>query len=231
MKLEDLKDPWDDLGEDIEDNWQLDLNLLRQSYLTKASDKLNNFLAVTVYLVVLIVKNLSSIATAATLTFFAFWTIMVSLVLIYEVFLLKSIDYNEHLALLLKKLSLIKLSTIRLLRLGALLLPFNTLLLGYYIITGRNLIEHVVINGVDWVTLVSFIFCALVSYWLIEKISLKNVKKKWMYRFLGGNGSQVLDAIYFMNHISSLEQDDLLIKGTVDNKQYTQGAGFDIRQI
>ncbi len=230
MKLEDLKDPWDDLGEDIEDNWQLDLNLLRQSYLTKASDKLNNllrvklfilcfFLAVTVYLVVLIVKNLSSIATAATLTFFAFWTIMVSLVLIYEVFLLKSIDYNEHLALLLKKLSLIKLSTIRLLRLGALLLPFNTLLLGYYIITGRNLIEHVVINGVDWVTLVSFIFCALVSYWLIEKISLKNVKKKWMYRFLGGNGSQVLDAIYFMNQISSLEQDDLLIKGTVDNKQ------------
>ena len=229
MKLEDLKDPWDDLGEDIEDNWQLDLNLLRQSYLTKASDKLNNllrvklfilcfFLAVTVYLVVLIVKNLSSIATAATLTFFAFWTIMVSLVLIYEVFLLKSIDYNEHLALLLKKLSLIKLSTIRLLRLGALLLPFNTLLLGYYIITGRNLIEHVVINGVDWVTLVSFIFCALVSYWLIEKISLKNVKKKWMYRFLGGNGSQVLDAIYFMNQISSLEQDDLLIKGTVDNK-------------
>ncbi|MEL6538868.1 MAG: hypothetical protein AAFQ98_25860, partial [Bacteroidota bacterium] len=55
-------------------------------------------------------------------------------------------------------------------------------------------------------------FCVLVSYWLLQKISLKNVEKKWMYQLLRGNGSQVLDAIYFMKQISSLEQDDLPFK-------------------
>lgn len=228
MKIEDYQNLWQDLENSVEQNWKLDMDVLRQENLNKASSKLKNlfrvklfilcfFLAVFAYLAVLIVKYLSTIATVVTLASFEFWIIIVICVLIYELFLINKFDYNDPLPILLKRLSLIKLSTIRLLRTGTLILPFNTILLGYYIISGENMIKVIMLNGMDWPLIISLAFSMLVSIWSFRKLSPKNAKKKWMYELLRGNGSQVMDAIYFMNEIRSMEKSDLVIKKEVDN--------------
>ncbi|WP_271766008.1 hypothetical protein [Aquimarina algiphila] len=233
MKIEDYKNLWQDLGNSVEQNWKLDMDALRQENLDKASHKLKNlfrvklfilcfFLAVFAYLAMLIVKYLPTVATIATLASFEFWTFMVICVLIYELFLINKFDYNDPLPKLLKCLSLIKLSTIRLLRVGTLILPFNTILLSYYIIFEENMIGVIIQNGLDWPLTFSLVFSTLISIWSFRKISPKNAKKKWMYKLLRGNGSQVMDAIYFMNQIRSIEKNDSVIKKTVDNNVYSK---------
>lgn len=228
MKIEDYQNLWQDLENSVEQNWKLDMDVLRQENLNKASSKLKNlfrvklfilcfFLVVFAYLAVLIVKYLPTIATVVTLASFEFWILIVICVLIYELFLINKFDYNDPLPILLKRLSLIKLSTIRLLRTGTLILPFNTILLGYYIIFGENMIGVIMLNGIDWLLTISLVFSMLVSIWSFRKLSPKNAKKKWMYKLLSGNGSQVIDAIYFMNQIRSMEKSDLVIKKEVDN--------------
>lgn len=79
------------------------------------------------------------------------------------------------------------------------------------------MIKVIMLNGMDWPLIISLAFSMLVSIWSFRKLSPKNAKKKWMYELLRGNGSQVMDAIYFMNEIRSMEKSDLVIKKEVDN--------------
>src|SRR5690606_36326016 len=106
---------------------------------------------------------------------------------------------------------LIKLSNIRLFRMGTVILPFNTVLLSYYLLFDENLISDVLMYGIDWVSGISLGFCALVSIWSFRKISSKNANKKWMYKLLKGNGSQVLDVMSYLKQIEELENDNKAI--------------------
>ncbi len=218
MQLDEYKRLWTGLENNIERNWQLDLDVLKKLNLGKTRNKIRHlfrvkfialcfFLVVTSHLLLLIIEDELPPTTIITLSFYTLWTALVSVFLIYELFLLQRVNYTEPLVTLLKRLVLIKLSTIRLLRLGALILPVNTAFLGYYFVFGRNLLEDLLNHGINWLIGVTFASCLLISIWLYKKFNAKNAGKPWMYQLLRGNGSQIMDAIHYVKEVQSFEKD------------------------
>ena len=221
MELEDLKLSWAGLNRKLDRNWKLNLQLIRQTNLDKAQQKMKNLILVKAltlgfYLIsmalflVFAVNNWSVIHMAATGVLLGLWALAVCIASIHELELITSLDYSQPIPMLQKRLMKIRLTNIKYLRLGIWIIPlsFAFVILFFKVIFG---VDIVAVGNTTWIianAVFSIVVFVPLAIWLTKKISPKNAEKKWMNKLLGGTGSQITTALSFLSEVEKFEQEE-----------------------
>ncbi len=120
------------------------------------------------------------------------------------------VNYADSLPILQKRLIRARLAIIKYIRLGVWVFPLNFgfIILFFHFLFG---VDIVAVGDRTWI-IGNIIFNTIVfvplAIWAHLKLSPKNADKKWMNRQFRGNGSQITDAIKFLDEIEDFEKSD-----------------------
>lgn len=219
-ELDQLKSIWTGMEAKLDRNWQLNLHTLQTVNLDKARGKMNKLIWTKVSIMGIAMLFTSMFMAysigrwevthqAITGIIFGMWTFAILVTSIHELSLVASLDYSQPIPVLQKKLIEIKLLTIRYLRLSVWIFPlyFGFMILLFDLFFG---VDIVAVGDVNWIIAnLVFSVCIFIpaAIWMYKKLSAKNANKKWMNKLLGGNGSQIMDAVNFLEEIKTYEND------------------------
>ena len=220
---QNIEQLWSEINEKMDRNWKINFELVRRMNLDKAKRSLKRLIWIesitlafyalcALFFVTFAVRNWDVLHYAITGVLLAGWTILICIAAIHEIHLLTSIDYSDPIPSLQKKLTELKLTTIKYLRLAVWILPLNFafIILFFHFIFGVDIVS---IAGTTWL-IGNLIFSVVVfvplAIWGHRKLSPINANKPWMNALLRGNGSQIDDAARFLHEIHAFEKNGSL---------------------
>ncbi len=117
-----------------------------------------------------------------------------------------TMDYDAPVVHVQKALSQLKISIVRNLRIAAWLLPFGPFVgLFFY----KAIFDVDLMTIWNYTMIVSFgivtIVLEVLSLLLLKALRSKNLNKKWLLWLLQGNGSQVIEALQFLEELKTIE--------------------------
>lgn len=217
MEHIDIQQLWKQNEVLIEQNRKLNVELLKEVKIDKAKSSIKSLLffpvstlifytLVASYAMYFAIVNYDYwyfIFSGLVITFFSVWFIIAS---IMQLKLILSLDYNKEILKIQEDLSKIKLAIVKKIRIAAWLLPFGPFIALFLVKAILNLDLMEIIN---FKMLVSFgiitVVLEFISFLILKALSPKNINKKWLNWLLMGNGSQVNEAIDFMEDIKRFE--------------------------
>jgi hypothetical protein len=139
------------------------------------------------------------------ISFFSIWYVISSIRQLKHIL---SIDYSASVIQLQKDFTTIKLSILRNLRIAAYLLPFGPFV-GVFVAKVIFNIDLMNLVKYDTITELSITFIALeiISFVILNALRPKNINKSWVKWLMIGSGSQVDEAITFLEDIQEFEQE------------------------
>lgn len=206
MEEAELQKIWKAQDEKLERSLKLHAFLLESLQTQKVSSKLNKlaaFKTIAVMIGILWIaflgiliysNNAENMYFTISVAMIMLFTIVAIVFYIKHIVLIKSIDYSQTITYTQEKLAKLQLSTIQIVRILWLQMPFHTTWFW----------THEQVTGDTRFQLISFpitILFTLLAIWLYKNISVKNLDKKWLkilmnagpeYRFV----SQARDFLY-----------------------------------
>jgi len=227
-EIEALKQAWSGLEQKLNKNWKLNMALLRTTKLDTAKRKMHNLIwkkSVTLGFYGLFTFLFISYALSRwpvphqviTGVVLAIWSLSFTITSAKELNLILSIDYSQAIPLVQRQLIEVKMAIIRYLRLGVWILPlyFSFVILFFDVILGVDIVER---GEQTWLIsnlLFSVVVFIPVALWIHHKLGPRNAGKKWMNSLLLGNGSQINDALMFLDDIKTYEDEDSSENGII----------------
>ena len=218
MELEALKSIWSDLDQKLDRNWKLNMEVIRNTNLDKAKGKMRSLVFVistaiafygvfAMYLAHLAATSWNSWSVVASCVTLGIWSLAIVIASIHELVMINEVNYSESIILVQKKVTNIKLAIIKYMRIGAWILPFH---FAFVILFFKILFDVDIVEVGDKIWLLSNLAIGVVVFlpaaiWIHRKLSPENADKDWMNAVLQGQGSQINDAIKFMDEIRSFE--------------------------
>ena len=218
--IKELQEIWSSHEVKLQQQWKINLDLLRKINLDKIERKMNRLIwikaiALGFYMIVafLLVGFVISVwpepnlAISGTLIFA--WAISVCFTSIQELKMILTINYADAVPDLQSHLLNLRRSIIRFLRIGAWILPLHLafIVVFFNLIFGINIAE---VGNKVWLIsqLVISIFIMIpLAVWIHRKLVPENADKKWMYNLLRGNGAQITDSIRLLEEIEDFKQE------------------------
>jgi hypothetical protein len=141
----------------------------------------------------------------------AFFSLLLSAVSIRQLRLISMLNYDAPVLRLQSQLSKLKLLLLSNLRIAAYMLPFG-LFIGLFVVKALWAFDPVVFISRE--TIIGFavlsIVLQLLSLLLLRALRSKNINKPWMRRLLKGSGSQLDEALGFLQEIETFEKEEQL---------------------
>lgn len=214
-----IQDIWRQNETILDTTRKLNLNLLKEIKLDQAKSSLRSllflpistmifFIIVAFYAMYFAVSYLDDwyfIFCGGIISFFSIWYVISSIRQLKNIL---SIDYSASIIQLQKDFTTIKLSILRNLRIAAYLLPFGPFV-GVFVakvifnIDLMNLIKYDTITELS----ITFIALEIISFVILNALRPKNINKSWVKWLMIGSGSQVDEAITFLEDIQEFEQE------------------------
>jgi hypothetical protein len=214
-----IQDIWRQNETILDTTRKLNLNLLKEIKLDQAKSSLRSllflpistmifFIIVAFYAMYFAVSYLDDwyfIFCGGIISFFSIWYVISSIRQLKNIL---SIDYSASIIQLQKDFTTIKLSILRNLRIAAYLLPFGPFV-GVFVAKVIFNIDLMNLVKYDTITELSITFIALeiISFVILNALRPKNINKSWVKWLMIGSGSQVDEAITFLEDIQEFEQE------------------------
>lgn len=226
MELDDLKLLWTRYDTKLGETLRINMDLLRELNLTKVKSNLKYifysklFEAIVIILCVwyfspILYNSRTELQIVLPLgLLISFWIISL-IVVIKQMFLILSVDYSKSVAVIQKRLTLIKLSIIQYVRISFLSFPlwFALTLVAVKIFLGDMIQEKspdsfwALFNS-WWFILTSICtICIPAGIWIYKKFTYKNLNN-WMVRFFfkSSGGKQLTESMKFLEEINEFEK-------------------------
>lgn len=219
MELTNLQQTWNRFEQKLDQNRRLNLKLLRKVSLDKAKSKMSGLIwqeSIAIFFYTL--AGLWFMYFSATHwdkwhyvvsgAILALWSFIASARAVHKLQLILSVDYSMPVLQLQKSLMNIKISIIKNLRMAGWLLPFNMafIIVGFEVFWGIDLLTEAEPEFLLWNGILS-IGLIFVAGWIHMKLNPKNADKDWLNWLIQGSGSQVNDALEFLNEIDEFEKE------------------------
>lgn len=220
MENSSIKEIWKKNEVLLDESRKLNVSILKDVKLDKAKSALNNllflpistmafFILVAAYALLFMVNNLETWYfwfSGAVVTFFALLYIFSSF---RQLKLILSINYNSPIVTLQKKLAKIKTSVVFNLKIAAWLIPFGPFVGLFFI---KALFNLDLVSMISYDIIIAFgvitILLEILSLVLLRALRPKNINKKWLNWLIAGSGSQVDEALNFLNQIKTFENEE-----------------------
>lgn len=217
MENLDIQKLWKQNETILEETRKLNLSLLKEVKIDKAKSSLNNllFLPITTLLFYSIIATYAIYFalinldiwyfwfSGAVVVFFSIWLIISSIIQLKQIL---SINFSDTIVELQKNLIQIKISVVRNLRIVTWLLPFSPFV---GIFTLKTLFGFDLMSLMNFNMLMSFgistVILEIISLLLLKALRRKNINKKWLNWILQSSGSQVNEALQFLDDIENFE--------------------------
>jgi hypothetical protein len=213
MEPEEIKKTWHAYDNSLEKLWTLNLRCIEMVQTQKARSKLYPlavFKTIAVVLGILYVlflgvlvygNHLKNIYFAVSIGMIMLITIITIVVYIKHLIIIRQINYSENIVDTQRKLSLLKSSTINIVRIAWLQLPFWS--------TWFWSSKWIIYSSVQF-WLIPFpitLFFILLTIWLYRNISLKNMHRRW-FKILFNNieWTSVIKAMEFLDEIDEFKK-------------------------
>lgn len=201
----------------LQENRILNLKLLKEIKLDKAKSSLKGLLFLPIstlvcYTILGFYAMYFAIANSqhwyftfsgAVVAFFSFWLVGSS---IKQLKLILSIDYSKAVIHIQKKLAKLKASVVQNFRIVAWLLPFGPFVGIFFFKVVFNINVMTLLN---FNMIISFgittVLLEVVSLMLLKALHPKNANSKWLNWLLKGSGSQVNEALQYLNAIEQFQ--------------------------
>ncbi len=217
MENLNIQDLWKQNEQALEESQQLNTKLLREIKIDKAKKTLKQLLFLPISSL-LFHSVLASYALYFLYTHWGVWYFMVAggaisyfstwygINAINQIKRIVSIDYEIPVIKLQKELSQLKMAVVRNLRIAAWLLPFAPFiaLFIFKVFFDVNLMTVLNYNMIVSFGIVTIIL-EIISLFILKMLRPKNLNKKWLNWLLQGNGSQVDEALQFLEHVKTFE--------------------------
>ncbi|MCB0284319.1 MAG: hypothetical protein KDF60_17170 [Calditrichaeota bacterium] len=215
-----LQELWQQNEKLLNSTRTLNLDLLRTVKLDKAKSSLKNLLFLPASTMIFFIfmasyglyfsVNYSEawyfIFSGSVVSFFAILFVLSS---IRQLKLILSMDYSAPILSMQKDLTRIKLSIVTNFKITAWLLPFSPFIALFFfkVILDFNLMAVLTIN---MIITFAFITIALqvIAIFILKSLQPKNINKNWLNWLLQGSGSQIDEAIQFLDEIKEFEKTD-----------------------
>lgn len=221
MKFSELQQTWSRFEQKLDQNRKLNLQLLKKVNLDKAQTKLRGLVwqqSLTIFFYAVAGSWLMYFSAThwgiwhyvASGGILAVWSFIATASAIHQLQLILSTDYSAPVLQLQKKLMSIKISIIKNLRLAGWVLPFYLafMVVGFEILFGVDLIGQMESQVLIWNGMLSLLLI-FVAGWIHKKLDPKNADKDWLNWLIQGSGSQVNEALEFLNEIEEFEKEDV----------------------
>ena len=227
MEDAELKNIWQEYDRRIEEarvlnlqSWALNLRLFQDMQIQKTRSRLGSlirfkgsavFLGILwiLFLGVLVYGNhLENLYFTVSIGMIMFITAMAIVVYIKHIILIRKIDYGESITDTQKRLAELQLSTIRIVRISWLQLPFYTTWFWH-----RSWIDFGSLKF--WVIIFPItLFFILLAIFLYRNITLRNMDRKWVRRLMmaGPEYKSLVQAKKFIAEIEEFKRDMILNK-------------------
>ncbi len=216
--LNEIQQLWSAHDQKLQQQMSINIDLLRKINLDKIERKMNSlvlikavalgfYLIVTILLVSYVVIKWPNLNLVISGTLISTWALAICFTSIQEIRMALSIRFTDPTIILQRHLMKYRSTIIRYLRIGVWVLPLHLafVVLFFDLYFGIDIIQT---GNQTWL-ISQFLFSLLVmtplAVWLYRKLIVANVDKKWMYRILKGNGSQLLDSLQLLNEIKDVE--------------------------
>ncbi|WP_407557476.1 hypothetical protein [Winogradskyella sp. 4-2091] len=201
----------------LQENRILNLKLLKEIKLEKAKTSIKNLLFLPIsslvfytilgfyamYFAISYAQHWYFTFSGVVVAFFSFWLVWSS---IKQLKLIFSIDYSKAVVNIQKKLVKLKISVVQNFRIVAWLLPFGPFVGIFFFKVLFNLDVMTLLN---FNMIISFsittVLLEVVSLMLLKALHPKNINSKWLNWLLKGSGSQVNDALQYLNAIEEFQ--------------------------
>lgn len=216
--MEELKHIWKEQEKKIDRNWQLNVEMLRNTNLDKAKSKMNSltwitaitlsfYLLMAMFFAIFAFKNLQTAHIAISGFVLTIWSLLIAVGAIKQLSAIQKIDYTEPIPILQKKLESLKLIILKYLQLAQWIIPLYLAFVVFWVKVLFNF-DIIVNAGKTWLIVQLILSISLIplSVWLHKKLSPKNISKKWVSSILKGAGSQVSEAIEFIKRIDEFKR-------------------------
>lgn len=220
-EIELIMQNWSSISKKLDQNWRLNFELLRKTNLDKARNKVTRLIWVTAVtlafytfclfgLTKFAVANWSEPLLAASGLILAFWCLVICIGAVHELELMSRLQYDKPILELQKDLAKIRVVIVKYLRILVWLLPnsFVFIPLTFKGLFGFNILEQAPMDWVLWNIAISIAIFAPVSYFLWVKLNPKQIDEKWLRILFQGSGSQLNDAIVFLEEIEEFEAEN-----------------------
>ncbi len=213
MEPEEIKKTWLAYDNSLEKRWALNLRCIEMVQTQKAKSKLHSlaiFKTIAIVLGILYVlflgvlvygNHLANLYFTISIGMIMLITFVAILVYIKHIVIIKQINYSESILDTQKKLSELQSSTLHIVRIIWLQLPFWS--------TWFWSSKWIIYTSIQF-WLIPFpvtLFFVLLAIWLYRNISLKNMHRKWFKVLLGGmEWTSVTKAIAFLAEIDEFKK-------------------------
>lgn len=219
MENVNIQEIWNQHGILLEKTRKLNESLLQEVKLGQAKSSLKSllFLPISTLLFYLIAASYGLYFTivnwetwyfafsGAVVIFFSLLFIASSIRQLKQIL---SIDYEAPVLKLQKDTSQIKISVVYNLKIVAWLLPF-TPFIGLFLV--KALFNFDLTQIINYRMIISFgivtIILEVLSLFILHALRLKNINQKWLHWLLQGSGSQVDEALGFLNEMEEFEEE------------------------
>ena len=220
MEHIDIQEIWKQNEVLLEQSRKFNVELLKEVKIDKAKSSLKGllFLPISTLLFYTLVASYAMyfavvnydywyfIFSGLVITFFSVWFIISS---IKQLKIILSLDYNKEIIKIQEDLSKIKLAIVKNLRIAAWLLPFGPFI-GLFLV--KAILNIDLMEIIDFKMLITFgvttVVLEIISFLILRALRPKNINKKWLNCLLMGNGSQVNDAIDFLQDIKTFQENN-----------------------
>jgi len=220
MEHIDIQEIWKQNEVLLEQSRKFNVELLKEVKIDKAKSSLKGllFLPISTLLFYTLVASYAMyfavvnydywyfIFSGLLITFFSVWFIISS---IKQLKIILSLDYNKEIIKIQEDLSKIKLAIVKNLRIAAWLLPFGPFI-GLFLV--KAILNIDLMEIIDFKMLITFgvttVVLEIISFLILRALRPKNINKKWLNCLLMGNGSQVNDAIDFLQDIKTFQENN-----------------------
>jgi len=217
MDISQIQELWQQYEAKLEETRTLNMTLLKEVKLDKAKSSLRRllFLPISTLIFFACMASYSLYFTFVNLEiwYFAFSGIVVAIASVLYTLLsirqlqqILSMDYDAPILQLQKDHSKLKLSIISNLNIAAWVLPFAPFI-GIFVSKALFDVDLTAVMGLGMITALGFItvFLEGIALFTLRGLRSKNVNKKWVNWLLQGSGSQVDEALYFLDQIEEFE--------------------------
>ncbi len=219
MEDVELKKMWNSLNQNIDEakilnlqSWAVNVKAFEYLQTHKAQSKLKSLSSLKKWAVALGIlwllflgillygNHFKNFYFSFSVLMLIFFSVTAIVVYIKHIVLINKINYSENVVEVQKKLTELQSSTINIVRILWLQIPFYTTFFW----------SSTWINGDYKFWLTAFpitLFFTFLSFWLYKNISLKNVDKKWFKILLGKEWTSIWSAKEYLNEIEKFKND------------------------
>ncbi|MDF9797714.1 signal transduction histidine kinase [Catalinimonas alkaloidigena] len=220
MEIDEIKQLWKAYDEKLEQQWQLNLSLLRKANLDKVKNRLTSLqwlntmvLAVGISLCIVFgtfVKNhIYEIHFVAAGSILFFWSALIAYSAVMQLRMIIALDYTSSIISLQKKLGSLRLVILKYFKLSLLILPFYT---AHTIFWFEVLFDIDIYQYGDqrwWISqfVISVVVFVPLTIWLFKKLSPSNINNSWVKKGIEGAGiKQINEALALMEEVEQFEK-------------------------